>query len=89
MKRFATILLSLVFIFSSSLQAAPAKKNKLSPEAKGVISGGTVAGIGTTIGITVAGITALFPAVLVGTGLGYITVKAGKGIKKLRKNNKK
>ena len=89
MKRFATILLSLVFIFSSSLQAAPAKKNKLSPEAKGVISGGTVAGIGTTIGITVAGITALFPAVLVGTGLGYITVKAGKGIKKIRKNNKK
>ena len=65
MKRFATILLSLVFIFSSSLQAAPAKKNKLSPEAKGVISGGAAAGVGTTIGVTIAGITALFPAVLV------------------------
>ena len=89
MKGFATILLSLVFIFSSSLQAAPAKKNKLSPEAKGVISGGAAAGVGTTIGVTIAGITALFPAVLIGTGLGYITVKAGKGIKKLRKKNKK
>ena len=88
MKRFFIILLSFVFILNSSLQAATVKKNKLSPETKGVIIGGTATGIGTTIGVTLVGITALFPAVIIGGGIGYLTVKGNKGLKKLRNKKK-
>ena len=82
------ILISIALILSSSLQAAPAKNSKISTEAKGMITGGTATGVGTVVGVTIAGVTAIFPAVLIGTGIGYITVKAGKGLKKLRKKKK-
>ena len=50
-----------------------------------MITGCAATGVGTVVGVTIAGVTAIFPAVLIGTGIGYITVKAGKGLKKLRK----
>ena len=85
MKNLTAVFFSILLILSSSLNAAPAKNSKISTEAKGMITGGTATGVGTVIGVTIAGVTALFPAVLIGTGIGYITVKAGKGLKKLRK----
>ncbi len=83
------IIISILIILSSSIHAvATTKKSSTSSEKKGMVIGGAATGIGTTIGVTVAGVTALFPAVLIGTGIGYITVKAGKSIKKFRKKNK-
>ena len=84
MKKISAILISITLILSSSLQAAPT----ISTEAKGMITGGTATGVGTAIGVTIAGVTALFPAVLIGTGIGYITIKASKGLKKLGKKKK-
>lgn len=51
-----------------------------------MIIGGTATGVGAVVGVTVAGVTALFPAILFGTGMGYIVVKTKKGIKKFRKD---
>ena len=53
-----------------------------------MIIGGTATGVGTTIGVTLVGITALFPAVIIGGGIGYLTVKGNKGLKKLRNKKK-
>ena len=53
-----------------------------------MITGCAATGVGTVVSVTIAGVTAIFPAVLIGTGIGYITVKAGKGLKKLRKKKK-
>ena len=88
MKKITVVLISILLILSSSLKAAPAKNSKISTEAKGMITGGAATGVGTVVGVTIAGVTAIFPAVLIGTGIGYITVKAGKGLKKLRKKKK-
>ena len=53
-----------------------------------MITGCAATGVGTVVSVTIAGVTAIFLAVLIGTGIGYITVKAGKGLKKLRKKKK-
>ena len=85
MKFTAAIFISFIIILNSALQAAPVKSNKFSTEIKGMITGATASGIGTTIGVTVVGVTSIFPAVLIGTGIGYIAVKTAKGFKKIRK----
>ena len=73
-----------VLMLISSAHSVPIKKDKLSPETKGVIVGGSATGIATTVGVAIFGVTAFFPAVLIGSAFGFIGVKSGKGIKKLR-----
>ena len=88
MRIISILIMTISLLVSSFGYGAQSKKNKLSPETKGVIIGGTATGVGTTIGVTLVGITALFPAVIIGGGIGYLTVKGNKGLKKLRNKKK-
>ena len=73
-----------VLMLISNAHSVPIKKNKLSTETKGVIVGGSATGLATTAGVTIFGVTAFVPAVLIGSVFGFIGVKSGKGIKKFR-----
>lgn len=82
---------SLIIIFlltSHNVNSATIKKNKLSLETKGIVVGSSTVSIGTLVGITISGVTAIFPAAVIGGGIGYLTIKASKRIKKARGSEK-
>ena len=82
-KRNFLIFMSVLMLISSA-HSVPIKKDKLSTETKGVIVGGSATGIATTVGVSLFGVTAIVPAVLIGSAFGFIGVKSGKSIKKFR-----
>lgn len=81
MKFISALLITCMLVINT----AYADNNKFSPEAKGLIAGGSVSGLGViTLGISVAGVTALFPLTVMGSTIGYISVKANKKFKRYK-----
>ena len=87
LNKFSTLLI--IFLLTShSVNSATIKKDKLSLETKGIVVGSSAVSIGTVAGITISGITAIFPAAVIGGGIGYLTIKAAKRIKNLKVQQK-
>ena len=79
-----------MLIINSALADHQPSHQKLSPEVKGIIGGGGVTGLGViTFGFSVAGITAIFPLALIGSTIGYVSVKTNKKYKIFKKGPKK
>ena len=89
MKLFISAILSSIIISPNVFADNHKEESKLSIESKGVIVGGATTGIASTVGLSIAGITAVFPLAIIGASVGYLSVKTGKKIQALRKNKDK
>ena len=90
MKFIIYILISFCLIINSAFADQKLSENKLSPEIKGILGGGGATGLGAiTFGLSVAGVTAFLPLTIMGSGVGYLSVKAGKKYKNFKSKKKK
>ena len=79
-----------MLIINSALADHKPSHKKVSPEIKGIIGGGGVTTFSAiTFGVSIAGITAIFPLALIGSTVGYFSVKTNKKYKIFKKRPKK
>ena len=89
MKFIFYLLISIFLVFNNAFAEQKLNEEGLSPEIKGIIGGGGVTGLGAlTFGLSIAGVTAIFPLTLMGSGVGYLSVKANKKYKNLNSKKK-